>query len=134
MSTFDHSYDRTSDPAPFILGSTIHNHQLSSTYTPFFCTSSTASQVLLCVGGFFRIASTGNSGNGTNSNVFSYVDAEGNTYDREVTAVNNVITSDHQGGTLAPQTAAPLEPASESKQSPLVITKPRLPGARKIVN
>ncbi|RDX56537.1 hypothetical protein OH76DRAFT_1509456 [Lentinus brumalis] len=116
VSTFDHSYDRKSDPAPFILGSTIHNHQLAS--------------------GFFKVASTGNSGNGTNSNTFSYVDAKGNTYDREMTAVNNVITSDHQGGTLAPQSAVPVSPSTpDSKgQSPLAITKPRLPGARKIVN
>ncbi|KAI0724017.1 peptide N-acetyl-beta-D-glucosaminyl asparaginase amidase A-domain-containing protein [Cerioporus squamosus] len=113
VSTFDHSYNRKSDPAPFILGSTIHNRQLAS--------------------GFFTIASTGNSGNGTNSNTFSYVDAKGNTYDREVTAVNNNITSDHQGGTLAPQSAAPLSPSNKG-QTPLTITKPRLPGARKIAN
>ncbi|RPD66354.1 hypothetical protein L226DRAFT_478924 [Lentinus tigrinus ALCF2SS1-7] len=115
VSTFDHSYDRESDPAPFILGSTIHNHQLAS--------------------GFFQVASTGNIGNGTNSNTFSYVDTKGNTYDREVTVVNNNITADHQGGTLASQTAGLSEPSDmENKQTPLVITKPRLPGARKIVN
>ncbi|KAI0362365.1 hypothetical protein OH77DRAFT_1441853 [Trametes cingulata] len=112
VANFDHSYERTSLPAPFILGSTIHERQLAS--------------------GFFHIASTGNTGNGTNSNTFSYVDLAGNTYDREVTAVNTNITSDHQGGTLAPRSAAAL--SNFSPQTPLVIAKPRLPGARKIGN
>lgn len=48
------------------------------------------------------MASTGNSGNGTNNNTFSYKDAAGNTYDREVNAALNNITYDHEGGTLAP--------------------------------
>ena len=81
--------------------------------------------------GFFTIASTGNSGNGTNSNVFSYVDQEGNTFDREVTAVDNNITSDHQGGSLAPTSAFHFPGLS---QTPLAIPTPRLPGARKIGN
>ncbi|KAL7277453.1 hypothetical protein ACG7TL_008374 [Trametes sanguinea] len=54
-------------------------------------------------GGFFHTASTGNTGNGTNSNTFSYVDLGGNTYDREVTTVDNNITFDYQGGTLVPR-------------------------------
>ncbi|KAI0709482.1 peptide N-acetyl-beta-D-glucosaminyl asparaginase amidase A-domain-containing protein [Earliella scabrosa] len=113
VSTFDHSYNRVSKPAPFILGSTIRNRQLAS--------------------GFFRLASTGNSGNGTNSNTFSYVDLEGNTYDREVTAVNNVITADHQGGTLAPPTTA-VHPAFIPSGAQLELAIPRLPGGRKIGN
>ena len=78
------------------------------------------------VGGFFHTASTGNTGNGTNSNTFSYVDTRGNTYDREVTAVDNIITADHQGGTLAPRTALKFPIV----QTPLVVAKPRLPGTR----
>ncbi|KAK7693712.1 hypothetical protein QCA50_003284 [Cerrena zonata] len=98
----------TSHPAPFILGSTIHNHQLS--------------------GGFFTIASTGNTGNGTSQNMFSYVDVAGNTYDREISSVNTNITSDHQGGTLAPKTVARFP----SSQQPLTVAKARLPGGRLI--
>ena len=89
---------------------------------------------LLRAGGFFRLASTGNTGNGTNSNTFSYTDALGNTYDREVTAVNNNITADHQGGTLAPRTAVHLPVFGPQAQSQVPLAKPRLPGARKIVN
>ncbi|TBU49086.1 peptide N-acetyl-beta-D-glucosaminyl asparaginase amidase A-domain-containing protein [Dichomitus squalens] len=111
VATFDHSLNRVSTPAPFILGSTIKNHQTAT--------------------GFFTVASTGNTGNGTNSNVFSYVDLKGNTYDREVTAVDNNITSDHQGGSLAPTTAFKFPGFA---QTPLSIPTPRFPGARKIAN
>lgn len=41
VSTFDHSYNRISDPAPFILGSTIHNRQLASK-------SSRISSIVIC--------------------------------------------------------------------------------------
>ncbi|OJT07842.1 Peptide-N4-(N-acetyl-beta-glucosaminyl)asparagine amidase A [Trametes pubescens] len=112
IANFDHSYERTSNPAPFILGSTIHERQIAS--------------------GFFHEAATGNTGNGTNSNTFSYVDTAGNTFNRQVSAVDNNITSDHQGGTLAPHSAIAFP--SFSLQTPLVVTKPRLPGARKIGN
>ncbi|KAI1794573.1 peptide N-acetyl-beta-D-glucosaminyl asparaginase amidase A-domain-containing protein [Ganoderma leucocontextum] len=111
VATFDHSYNRVSNPAPFILGSTIKNHQTAE--------------------GFFTIASTGNTGNGTNSNTFFYIDKNGNTYDREVTAVNNNITADHQGGNLAPTSAFKFPGFA---QSPLSIPTPRFPGARKIAN
>ncbi|KAI5122971.1 hypothetical protein M0805_006850 [Coniferiporia weirii] len=78
---FDHSYDRTILPAPFLLGSTITERQQA--------------------GGFFIEASSGNTGNGTSTNTLTYVDTSGNTFDREVSAALNVITADHQGGTLA---------------------------------
>lgn len=81
--------------------------------------------------GFFTIASTGNSGNGTNSNTFFYMDANGNTYDREVTVVNNNITADHQGGNLAPTSTFKFP---GSVQGPLSLPSPRFPGARKIAN
>ncbi|KAI0652955.1 peptide N-acetyl-beta-D-glucosaminyl asparaginase amidase A-domain-containing protein [Cubamyces menziesii] len=112
VATFDHSYDRTSHPAPFILGSTIHERQLAS--------------------GLFHTASTGNTSNGTNYNTFSYVDLGGNTYDREVTAVDNNITFDHQGGTLAPRKTVAFP--GFGPQTPLVVAKPRLHGGRKIGN
>lgn len=81
-ATFDHSYNRDLFPSPFILATNIQERQLAS--------------------GFFTIASSGNSGNGTSNNTFTYTDDEGNTYDREVSAVDNVITADHQGGNLPP--------------------------------
>ena len=110
VTTIDHSYDRTSHPAPFILGSTIHNHQVS--------------------GGFFTLASTGNFGNGTSQNTFSYVDVAGNTYSRQVSSANTNITSDHQAGTLAPKTVTHF-PVS---QQPFTVAKGRLPGGRIIGN
>ncbi|KAI0807607.1 peptide N-acetyl-beta-D-glucosaminyl asparaginase amidase A-domain-containing protein [Fomes fomentarius] len=113
VANFDHSYIRNSDPAPFILGSTITNHQLAT--------------------GFFHLSASGNSGNGTNSNTFSYVDQNGNTYDREVSVVNNNITSDRQDGTLPPQTLQ-LPSISHAANIPLVVAKPRLPGARQTGN
>lgn len=54
-------------------------------------------------GGFFLESSSGNTGNGTSNNTFSYTDTAGNTYDREINAALNNITFDHQGGTLAPE-------------------------------
>ena len=82
-------------------------------------------------GGFFTIASTGNSGNGTNSNTFTYVDEKGNTYNRQVSAVDNVITSDHQSGSLAP---APVPATDSGTQAPFTVAKFRLPGGRKVGN
>ncbi|KAF8136358.1 peptide N-acetyl-beta-D-glucosaminyl asparaginase amidase A-domain-containing protein [Boletus edulis] len=69
--------DRLS-PAPFILGSTIVERQQTA--------------------GYFTIATTGNSGNGTSNNTFSYIDTKGNTYDREVDAAYNAIVYDQQSG------------------------------------
>ncbi|KAH9062601.1 peptide N-acetyl-beta-D-glucosaminyl asparaginase amidase A-domain-containing protein [Lactarius deliciosus] len=78
----DHAYDRELLPAPFIMGTTITEHQAASGTE----------------------ASTGYTfgTNGTSSNTFSYTDTEGNTYTRQVNASNDVITFDNQGGTLAP--------------------------------
>ncbi|CAL1705060.1 unnamed protein product [Somion occarium] len=110
VTAIDHSYDRVSVPNPFIVGSTIRNHQVS--------------------GGFFTLSSDGNFGNGTSQNTFSYVDLAGNTYDREVSSVNTDITSDHQGGTLAPKEAAHFP----SFQQPFTVSKARLPGGRLVGN
>ncbi|KAJ3492353.1 hypothetical protein NLI96_g19 [Meripilus lineatus] len=111
-TTIDHSYDRVSHPAPFILGSTINSHQVANA--------------------FFTIASTGNFGNGTSTNTFSYIDLAGNTYDREISSINTNITSDHQGGTLAPKQVAHFP--SFSPQEPLSVSKARLPGGRVVGN
>lgn len=107
-SFFDHSYDRTILPAPFLLGSTIKEHQIA--------------------GGFFQTASTGNTGNGTSNNTLSYVDTAGNTFDREVNAALNNITFDHQGGTLAPSGSIRLPFVSDSQAQ--LNTAVRFPGRR----
>ncbi|KAI0306572.1 peptide N-acetyl-beta-D-glucosaminyl asparaginase amidase A-domain-containing protein [Multifurca ochricompacta] len=106
----DHSYDRILRPAPFILGSTIAERQLS--------------------GGSFHLAPTGNTGsNGTSNNTFDYVDTTGHTYTRQVNASSNVITLDRQGGNLAP---SPI-PDQLSEVSPAqAVMKARLPGGRVI--
>lgn len=46
------------------------------------------------------MAPTGNFGNGTSNNSFSYVDLAGNTYSRKVDAAFNNITLDRQSGNL----------------------------------
>ncbi|KAJ7273717.1 peptide N-acetyl-beta-D-glucosaminyl asparaginase amidase A-domain-containing protein [Mycena haematopus] len=91
---FDHSYNRVLLPSPFILGSTIKERQLA--------------------GGFFTIASSGNFGNGTSNNTFSYVDQAGNTFNRRVDAAFNVITLDEVSGSLSP---APKQPLSSSENT-----------------
>jgi len=80
-ANFDHSYDRVLLPSPFILGSTIKERQLA--------------------GGFFEELATGNTGNGTSNNTFSYVDLAGNTYNRQVDAAFNNITLDVVSGSLS---------------------------------
>ncbi|KAI0339470.1 hypothetical protein BDW22DRAFT_598444 [Trametopsis cervina] len=107
-STFDHSYDRTLLPSPLVPQSTITEHQLAT--------------------GFFQETSSGNFGNGTNTNTFSYADAKGNTYRRQVSAVNTTITSDTQSGSLAPfpATSHAVVPQAQAKFS-----APRLPGGRR---
>ncbi|KAI0093521.1 peptide N-acetyl-beta-D-glucosaminyl asparaginase amidase A-domain-containing protein [Irpex rosettiformis] len=106
-ATFDHSYNRRLLPGPLIAESTITERQQA--------------------GGFFQETSSGNFGNGTSTNVFSYSDAKGNTFQRQVSSVNTNITSDHQSGSLAPAPAArglSLTPAQAK------FSVPRLPGGR----
>ncbi|KAH9037484.1 peptide N-acetyl-beta-D-glucosaminyl asparaginase amidase A-domain-containing protein [Lactarius pseudohatsudake] len=76
----DHTYSRVLLPAPFIMGTTIIEHQVA--------------------------AGTVVSWDGTSNNTFSYNDTEGNTYTRQVNASSNVIVFDNQGGTLAPDTSS----------------------------
>ena len=107
-AVFDHSYDRVSLPAPFILGSTIHENQVA--------------------GGIFVETAAGNFGNGTSNNTFTYVDTAGNTYDREVNAAFDNITSDHQGGSLAPKSQFHFPGFPSTTQ--MTLAKPRFPGSR----
>ena len=86
-------------------------------------------QHLSPVAGTFN--STAHSGNGTNANTFSYSDAEGNTFTWEVSAVNNTITVDKKGGTLAESPLIPDSPHNTANgqangQAPFA----RLPGGR----
>ena len=123
-TVFDHSYERTVHPAPFILGSTIQEHQIAG---KVFQTYAFYSISLSLSGGFF-----GNIGNGTSNNTFSYVDTEGNTFTREVSSINSAVVSDKQGGTLA---AVSPQPAVNVKQAQVPVTpaefaKPRLHGTR----
>ncbi|KAH9010509.1 peptide N-acetyl-beta-D-glucosaminyl asparaginase amidase A-domain-containing protein [Lactarius pseudohatsudake] len=73
---FDHAYSRVLLPAPFIMGTTIIEHQVA--------------------------AGTVVGLDGTSNNTFHYNDTEGNTYTRQVNASSNVIVFDNRGGTLAP--------------------------------
>lgn len=107
-AVFDHSYNRNSLPSPFILGSTIAEHQYAT--------------------GFFVISSEGNYGNGTNNNTFSYVDLKGNTYYRTVDAALDNITYDQISGSLA--TGNTFEFPTFNPLAHLSVTIPRLPGGR----
>ncbi|KAJ7285831.1 peptide N-acetyl-beta-D-glucosaminyl asparaginase amidase A-domain-containing protein [Mycena rebaudengoi] len=104
---FDHSYSRVLLPAPFILGSTIKERQMA-------------------VGGFFMLAPTGNTGNGTSNNTFSYVDTAGNTYNRRVNAAFNNITLDEESGSLSGRKAAQVFTAPINGN----FAGARLPGGR----
>ncbi|THH31145.1 hypothetical protein EUX98_g3054 [Antrodiella citrinella] len=112
VTTVNHSYNRVSHPGPFNLGSTISEHQLA--------------------GGFFEETSSGNFGNGTSTNTFSYVDTAGNTYARQVSAVDDNITADKQSGSLAPKEAPPFP--TFGPKTKLSVAKARLPGSRVIGN
>ncbi|KAJ7940635.1 peptide N-acetyl-beta-D-glucosaminyl asparaginase amidase A-domain-containing protein [Mycena leptocephala] len=103
---FDHSYNRVLLPSPFILGSTIKERQIAD--------------------GFFKVASTGNTGNGTSNNTFSYIDLAGNTYTRRVNAALNNITLDEEGGSLATKQT----PSHSVPQNSVMFGEARLPGGR----
>ncbi|RDB21369.1 Peptide-N4-(N-acetyl-beta-glucosaminyl)asparagine amidase A [Hypsizygus marmoreus] len=107
----DHSYERVVLPNPFILGSTIKNHQITD--------------------GFYQLMTGGNYGNGTSNNTFSYVDLAGNTYSRQVNAALNVITLDREGGNLA-HSGQQATSSSTSEASQSHFGGARLPGGTKI--
>ncbi|KAF9464707.1 peptide N-acetyl-beta-D-glucosaminyl asparaginase amidase A-domain-containing protein [Collybia nuda] len=106
-AAFDHSYNRDLLPSPLITGSKISENQISS--------------------GFFNISPAGNTGNGTNANTFEYIDADGNTYGRKVTALLNNITFDVQSGNLAPVT---VRQSTSVDQGLFEGSHARLPGGR----
>ncbi|KAG6900891.1 hypothetical protein C0993_010010 [Termitomyces sp. T159_Od127] len=108
LAIFDHSYDRDLLPFPAVPRSNITERQEAVA--------------------FFKIASTGNTGNGTNSNVFAYSDSAGNTYQREVKAVLNNITFDEQSGSLAP--IADHGVSKDPGPSATKFARARLPGGR----
>ncbi|KAG6890692.1 hypothetical protein C0995_005065 [Termitomyces sp. Mi166 len=108
VASFDHSYDRDLLPFPAVSRSNITMRQLALA--------------------FFKIAQTGNTGNGTNTNVFTYSDSAGNTYQRKVDAVLNNITFDEQSGSLAP--IADHDISKTSVPSATKFTFARLPGGR----
>ncbi|KAH9177904.1 peptide N-acetyl-beta-D-glucosaminyl asparaginase amidase A-domain-containing protein [Lactarius sanguifluus] len=86
-SQIDQSYDRELHPAPFIIGTTIVEHQVAA--------------------GTVNTIEIDNFGsNGTSSNTFNYIDTDSNTYTRQVNASGNVITFDSQGGILAQKAAS----------------------------
>lgn len=110
-SEVDHSYNRQLLPAPFILGSTVANHQTAA--------------------GYFFLTDSGNYGNGTNSNTFSYTDTDGNTYWRNVNAAYDNITLDESGGSLASRTYPSSFPHF-SETRVLEVVGARLPGKKQV--
>lgn len=108
FTSFDHSYNRDLLAMPIIVRSTINNRQLAD--------------------GFFHLQQGGNTGNGTNSNIFSYKDDAGNTYGRRVNAEFNIITLDEQSGNLAP--APEPSPLLVQDASFTGYSIPRLPRSR----
>lgn len=124
-ASFDHSYNRDLLPSPLIVRSNIQERQLASEFRVQLVTLYRSLTFLKA--GFFQLAPTGNSGNGTNSNILIYADAAGNTYRREVNAVLNNITFDKESGSLAPTTQARLTPVQVISGS---AGQARLPGGR----
>lgn len=107
--TFDHSYNRDLRPLPTVVRSRISERQTAT--------------------GFFFISPDGNTGNGTNSNTFSYSDQAGNTYSRVVEAALGNITFDKQTGSLAP---LPMPNQDHLQPFTGFTGKVRLPGGRKL--
>jgi hypothetical protein len=125
-STFDHSYNRDLLPLPIVAGSRILERQTASVLLVPLLMKQITHRLQA---GFFFTSPTGNTGNGTNSNTFSYSDQAGNTYSRVVDAVLNKITFDEQTGSLAPLPMPrqdPLQPFTG------FTGKIRLPGGRKL--
>ncbi|KAL1660310.1 peptide N-acetyl-beta-D-glucosaminyl asparaginase amidase A-domain-containing protein [Schizophyllum commune] len=83
----DHSYNRAGALHPFVLETNIESQQSSDS--------------------FFQTSSSGNYGNASTNNTFSYSDVAGNTYTRSVNVANNQIIFDEEGGSLAGSAAKP---------------------------
>jgi hypothetical protein len=75
------------------------------------------------------VTATGNRGNGTSDNNFSYEDYAGNTYWRSVGAAFNNITYNYEGGNLVHHGIyeESIDAIKNAVQSPLGV---RLPGGR----
>ncbi|KAF9532984.1 peptide N-acetyl-beta-D-glucosaminyl asparaginase amidase A-domain-containing protein [Crepidotus variabilis] len=108
-TNFNHSYVREVKPLPISLKTKIDSQQQAS--------------------GYFFLSSSGNTGNGTNSNVFSYSDEGNNTYRRRVNASLNKITLDDVAGTLS-SSAIPITPSGSVDASDP--PNARLPPGRQI--
>ncbi|EKM55501.1 uncharacterized protein PHACADRAFT_256164, partial [Phanerochaete carnosa HHB-10118-sp] len=106
ITSVDHSYNRALLPAPFILQTNSQESQKANA--------------------FFELASTGNFGNGTSSNTFSYSDIKDNTYTRSVSSVNTTITSDREGGSSANVNFRSTSNSVDTAQ--VGFARPRLPG------
>lgn len=109
VASFDHTYVRDLLPFPAVPRSKIEERQLAV--------------------GFFNVTPTGNTGNGTSSNVFSYADSAGNTFQRKVNAVLNNITLDVQDGSLAPEAQRAFMGVPPMMEA---LSHARLPGGRVI--
>jgi hypothetical protein len=83
--------------------------------------------MLMIADAFFELASSGNFGYGNSSNTFSYNDARGNTYSRDVSSANNTITSDRESGNLAQRNQLPVSLENENAVQ-TGFPRPRLPG------
>ena len=110
---------------PTPISNTINSHQSGGKIRLLRPSVSPANSPLL--GAFFQLATGGNFGFGNSSNTFSYADANGNTYTRQVSAVNATITHDAQGGTLA---RGGRQTSTVTAAHPLqsIFAKPRLAG------
>ena len=129
QAVIDHSYSRDLLPLPIVVRSNIQEHQLASKFLLLFSYWVSLKRFSF-VAGIIVLSPNGNTGNGTSNNTFAYSDQAGNTFNREVDAAFNVITSDQQSGTLAP---APAEVSPQSIVSSFDgFGVARLPGGRQM--
>lgn len=124
VTEIDHGYDREWHPSPFIVGSSIQERQVACELTGAPCMRYTGVH-FHAVAAFFQLDPTGNFGNGTSDNRFSYSDMSGNTYTREVGSVNSTITYSKEGGSLVSPHTPHIVQADPSQ---LTFLTPRLPG------
>jgi len=111
---YDHSYDRTLLPSPLVVESTIANRQIATGLITFLPNGS-------------------HTGAGNNSNTFSYSDAAGNTFNRNVTSIMNDIIQDDISGTLAndPQVVPLVAQGTSVPQSATGTFAVRGPGGKR---
>lgn len=105
----DPSDNRQVVPAPFTLGSTITGCQQTGAF--FAASKLYDCSHFGCAAGYFTMASSGNTGNGTSNNMFAYASTKGNS-NRDVDAAYDVITYDQQNGSPATNTLSRLTPST----------------------